>query len=434
MLRNFAVVVLACCAAASAQAREEVRFWHSMTGPQAAELERLTARFNAEQSAYRVVSAYKGPLDSSFAQALAAKKAGAAPHIVQVREALTDELMAEHIVLPLWQVMADAGERFDAELLPAVTGAFLDGEHRLLALPLAAATPVLYYNREALRRAGIEPPVPPRNWYKMPAVLEALLDTGSTCPYTTSSPAWVLIENMSAWHNREFSESDPSLDGAGTRLTFNSRLMVRWIAILSTWRKAGYFKYWGRGSEPEARFAAGQCALLTASSASYPVLRERAGFELGVAELPYYDDFDEAPQNTLAGGAPLWVLAGKPRSAYRGAARFLAFLLRPDVQAQWQQKTGFMPMSAEGYRYAQRSGFYVRNPELGIAVRQLLDKAPTRYSKALRLSDLRRVRGIIDEELEAVWNGSLPPLDALNAAVARGNLLLSHARRWRSPP
>jgi sn-glycerol 3-phosphate transport system substrate-binding protein len=199
--------------------------------------------------------------------------------------------------------------------------------------------------------------------------------------------------------------------------------------MLSSWRKSGYFVYSGRGDEAEARFLAGECALLTSSSASYPVLRARAQFDLGVAPLPYYDDFDDAPQNTLAGGAALWVLAGKPKRANRGAARFLAFLARPGVQAEWQQMTGFVPLTKAGYEIARKRGYYLKQPGDEIAVRQLALKIPTGDSKAIRLGDRPRLRGIIDEELETVWSGAKGPLDALNAAVERGNLLLSKPRR-----
>jgi sn-glycerol 3-phosphate transport system substrate-binding protein len=239
----------------------------------------------------------------------------------------------------------------------------------------------------------------------------------------------VLLENMSAWHNQEFVTQDNGFEGSGTQLVFNSKLMMRWIAMLSSWRKSGYFVYAGRGDEAEARFLSGECALLTSSSASYPALRARAKFALGVAPLPYYDDFDDAPQNTLAGGAALWVLSGKPKRANRGAARFLAFLARPEVQAEWQQMTGFVPLTMAGYDLARKRGYYLKQPGNEVAVRQLVLKIPTEDSKAMRLGDRPRIRGIIDEELETVWSGAKTPFDALNAAVERGNLLLASPRR-----
>jgi sn-glycerol 3-phosphate transport system substrate-binding protein len=381
------------------------------------------------QKAYRVRVSFRGALEPAFAQALALRRTSAAPHIIQVHEALTNDLLAEQLVVPLWQAMKSAQQPFDAALLPTVAGVFTDERGRLLALPYASATPVLYYNRDALRRAKIEPAQPPATWFALPPALEALAAAGSDCPFTMTASPSALVENLSAWHNHEFATQDNSFEGEGTRLAFNDRLMVRWVAMLSTWRKSGYFVYAARGGEAEARFASGECALLAASSASYPLLRAGAKFDLGVAPLPYYDDFDDAPQNTLADGAAFWLLSGRPLQDYRGAARFLAFLARPEIQAEWQASTGFVPVTQAAYELARRRGYYLKQPGNEIAVRQLTEKAPTEESRPMRIADQRRIRGIIDEELGAVWSGAKPPIDALNAAVERGNELLSGARR-----
>jgi sn-glycerol 3-phosphate transport system substrate-binding protein len=205
--------------------------------------------------------------------------------------------------------------------------------------------------------------------------------------------------------------------------------MVRHISMLSTWRASGYFMYWGRGDEAEARFAAGHCALLTASSASYAALRARAGFDVGVAPLPYYDDFDDAPQNTLAAAAGLWVLAGKAPAEYLGVAQFFAFLAQPERLAAWHRETGELPLTYAAYELARREGFYAADPGLEVAVQQVLAKLPTWDSRGIRLGGLPRIRGIINEELEQVWGGRKSALDALNAAVARGNALLEEREK-----
>jgi len=167
--------------------------------------------------------------------------------------------------------------------------------------------------------------------------------------------------------------------------------------------------------------------MLTSSSAAYVRLRKRAGFDLGVAQLPYYDDFDDAPQNTLVGGSALWVLAGASAAQYRGVASFFAYLSRPQVQAEWHQRTGDLPLTIAAYELTRHQGYYNSHPGQEIAVRQLLAQ-PTEDSSGIRLGRLRSIRGIIDEELESVWNDKKTPLDALNAAVQRGNLLLETAR------
>jgi sn-glycerol 3-phosphate transport system substrate-binding protein len=426
--------MLMLCAAALAHAAEEVRLWHAMSGPLGVELDRLVARFNASQREYRVVSFFQGPYDAVLADDLELRKGtSGAPHIVQVQDAATAEMVRSGAARPLWQVLREGGQETDARYLPAVSAYFADEEGRLLALPFNIHTPVLYYNRDAFREAKLDPSQPPATWYAMPDALAALVESGSACALTTTWPTWVLMETMSAWHNQVFATHHNGMAEGAARLAFNTRLMVRWISMLSTWRKAGYFSYSGRADEAEARFASGECALLTASSASYDALRAAAQFDFGVAQLPYYDDFDDAPQNTLVGGSGLWVVAGLPAAQYRGAARFLGYLASIDVQAFWHQRTGYLPITAAAYELSRRQGFYRGHPDQEIAVRQLLLKQPTEDSRGVRLGELPRIRGIINEELESVWSGKKAPLDALNAAVQRGNALLETTAASRSP-
>ncbi|MGE5641185.1 MAG: sn-glycerol-3-phosphate ABC transporter substrate-binding protein UgpB [Clostridia bacterium] len=418
------------CAASTAFAAEEIRVWHAMSGAAGAELDELAGRFNASQKEFRVVPVYKGTYDQTLAAALAARKQAAGPHIVQVYEVGTADIMSvKDAVRPLWQVMHEAGVEPESKFVPAIAGYYSDTHGRLLALPFNTATPVLFYNRDAFKRAKLDPGHPPQTWYEMPTALGALRESGVSCPFTTAWPSWVLLENMSAWHNQEFATYHNGMDSPKAKLSFNTRLMMRWISMLSSWMKSGYFVYSGRGNEAEARFASGECAVLTSSSASVAELRQKAKFDFGVAQLPYYDDFAGSPQNTLVGGAGLWVMSGKPKGDYAGVARFLAFLSRPDVQAEWHQKTGYVPATINAYEISRKEGFYASNPGQEIAMKQLLLKNPTGESKGIRLGHFPKIRLIIDEELEAVWGNKKTPLEALNSAVKRGNVLLDRFAR-----
>jgi sn-glycerol 3-phosphate transport system substrate-binding protein len=425
MIRRIVLSLLLCCAATLAGAAEEIRFWHAMSGALGPEVDQLVRDFNASQKEYYVVAESKGSYDETLAAALAARKSAKGAHIVQVYEVGTADLMAQKdAVRPLWQVMSESEQPFDAKYLPAVSGYFSDANGRLLALPFNTSTPVLYFNRDAFRKANLDPSKPPKTWYQMPETLGALREAGSHCPFTTAWQSWVLLENMSAWHNEGFATHQNGMEAGHPKLAFNSRLMMRWISMLSSWNKAGYFHYSGRGNQAEARFASGECAMLTSSSASLADLRQNAKFDLGVAQLPYYDDYSGAPQNTLIGGAGLWVMAGKSKAEYRGVAKFLSWLSRPEVQAQWHQKTGYIPLTTAALELTRKQGFYVSHPEQEIALHQLLFKNPTRETKGIRLGDFSKIRGIIDEELESVWGGKKSPMDALNTAVSRGNAVL----------
>lgn len=383
-----------------------------MHGARGAEFERIVARFNASQRQIRVVPVFKGSYDEAAVESVTARRTARAPHLVQASELGGAYLLEQKdLVRPLWRVMAEAGTQLPVE------GSFddvLDAEGRLLALPAGRATPVLYYNRDAFRVAMLDPAKPPATWYEMVPVLAALVGAGADCALTMAWPASALLENMAAWHDQAF---------ATDRLAFNNRLAVRWVSTLASWQKSGYFSYATRRGEAEARFLAGECAVLAASSAEYGELRSRAKFDLGIAQFPYYDDFDGAPRNTLASGAAFWVVAGRPAADYAGVARFLAFFSRPEVQAEWHQRTGLVPLSSAAHELTRKAGFYAAHPGHEIPVRQLLVRGLPSW-KSQRLGRLPGVRSIIDEELELAWEGKKPPLDALNSAVARGNAFL----------
>lgn len=419
MLR-IAFIVLLCCAASlmATATAAEIRLWHSMNGVRGAEFARLIARFNASQPQYRVIATYKGAYDEAVVEAVTARRSPRAPHIVQASELGGAYLLEQKdMARPLWQVMSEARTVLRAESAFGASEELLDADGRWLALPIGRSTPVLYYNRDAFRIAMLDPAKPPATWYAMVPTLAALVASGSECGLTLAWPASLLLENMAAWHNQAFI-------GPDARLVFNTRLAVRWVSTLASWQKSGYFTH---SREAEARFAAGECALLVASSANYAELRRRVKFGLGVAPFPYYDDFDGAPLNTLSAGPALWVIAGRPQADYAGVARFLAFFARPDVQAQWHQKTALVPLTAGAYELTRKQGFYAAHPGHEVAVRQLLVKGTPNW-KSLRLGQFPRLRSIIDQELESAWQGRKTSVDALNAAVARGNAFLETSK------
>ncbi|MBS0338473.1 MAG: sn-glycerol-3-phosphate ABC transporter substrate-binding protein UgpB [Proteobacteria bacterium] len=413
--------------AAAQAAPTEIQFWHAMGGPLGDQVEAIVQRFNASQKDYVVSTTYKGNYDETMAAAFIAQRAGNSPHIVQVYELGTATMMVAHnSVRHVWEVMAEAGERLDSKaFVPAVASYFSDAQGRLEGLPFNTSTPVMFYNKDAFRAANLDPDKPPKTWYEMVPMLEALKYTAKMpCGYVTSWPSWVLLENTSAWHNQEFATKGNGMGGLDTKLVFNTHLMMRHISTLASWVKAEYFTYTGRRDEAEVRFTRGACSILTASSATYAELREAAKFDFGVAPLPYYDDVKGAPQNTLIGGGGLWVMSGHKKAEYRGVAKFMAYLSQPEVQAEWHQKTGYVPTTVAAYELTKKQGFYERNPGHEIAIKQLLLKNPTVDTKGIRLGFFPQIRAIIDEELEHVWDQTKTPKQALDTAAERGNVLL----------
>ena len=413
-------------AATSAQAQTEIQWWHSMTGALGDRVTEIATGFNASQSDYRVVPVYKGSYPESMTAAIAAFRAGNAPHILQVFEVGTATMMsAQGAIKPVYQLMQDAGEKFDPKAyVSAVAGYYTDRKGRMLSMPFNSSTTVFYVNKDAFRKAGLDPNKAPTTWKAFGITAGKLKASGQSCVYTTGWPSWVHVENFSAWHNLPLSDNDNGLAAPATAMKINSPAHVAHIGMLGDFAKNGWFTYAGRKNEAEAKFFSGECAMLTSSSAALANIRKNAKFDFSVNMLPYQDSLVASPQNSIIGGASLWVLSGKKAPEYKGVAKFFTFLSQPALQADWHQKTGYVPITNAAAELTKQSGYYDKNPGADIAVRQLNFKAPTGNSRGLRFGNFVQGREAIEEELEAVFAGKKDAKTALDAAVSRNNELL----------
>lgn len=420
------VVAALMAGVAPATAATEIQWWHAFTGRLGELLAEQVEKFNASQDNYMVVASHKGNYSETLNAGIAAFRAGEQPHILQVFEVGTATMMsAEGAIVPVHQLMADTGKEFDPEAyLAAVKGYYTTTDGKMLSLPYNSSTPVLYVNRDAFEAAGLDPDMDLSTWEQVDAALEGLKAGGSSCPLTTAWQSWVHLENLSAYHNAPFATQENGFAGVDTELALNGPVQVAHISAMGEWAKDGEFIYSGRRNEGGARFRGGECALFTESSAGYAGVKAEAEFKFDIRPLPYWASVDGAPQNTIIGGASLWVMAGHEAEEYAGVAEFLNFLSSSDVQANWHQNTGYLPITSAAYDQTKAEGFYGENPGTDIAIIQMTGKAPTADSKGLRLGSFDQIRGIIDEELEAVWVGDKSAQEALDSAAERGNQLL----------
>jgi len=416
--------------ATQAQAVTEIQWWHSMTGKLNDIVADLATNFNASQTEYKVNAIYKGQYDESMTAAIAAYRAGNPPQIVQVFEVGTATMMAaKGAVKPVYQLMGDAKEPFDPKaFLGAVSSYYSDTSGHLISMPFNSSTQVLYINDDAFKKAGLDPANPPKTWPEVEQAAAKLKASGAACGFTTGWQSWVQLESFSAWHNVPFATLENGLGGIGTRLQFNGPVQVKHIQNLADWAKKGEFTYKGRKDEPLASFTSGECGMITTSSGSYANIKANAKFAWRTATLPYYADVKGAPQNTVIGGASLWVLAGKKPEEYKGVARFFSFISSPEVQSASHKRTGYLPITTAAYQLTEKSGFYKEKPGTDVAVTQMIRKV-TDKSRGIRLGNYVQIRAIEDEELEQVWAGKKSAKEALDSIVTRGNELLERFQK-----
>lgn len=414
----------------TAHAATDINFWHSMEGALGEKVNALVSEFNQSQSDYVVHAVYKGAYGESMNAGIAAFRSGNAPDILQVFEVGTATMMyAKGAIQPIQEMSEEVGDPIDpTEFLGAVASYYSSADGKLVSMPFNSSTPVFYYNKDAFKKAGLDPENPPKTWKEVAEAGKKLRESGLECGYTTSWPAWIQLETFGAWHNVPYASQDNGFGGLDARLEVNKPVFLKHMKFLADMSKDGSFTYGGRGDAPNGLFTGGKCGMFTGSSGNRANIIKVGQFEFGTSSLPYHDDVQGAPQNTIIGGASLWVFAKKSPEVYKGVTKFFKFLSSPEKSAEWHQGTGYVPVTKAGYDLTKKSGFYDENPGSDVAVKQL-DATTTENSRGVRLGYLPQIRDIEDGEMEQIFSGKVTPEEGVETMVKRGNELLERFQK-----
>jgi sn-glycerol 3-phosphate transport system substrate-binding protein len=426
-LRAASMALMLAGLAHTAHAATEIQFWHAMEGALGDHVNEIAQQFNASQSQYKIVPVFKGTYDQTLAAGIAAYRSGDAPAILQVYEVGTATMMnAKQAVVPVYEVMKNAGIAFDEKaFVPTIASYYSDAKTgHLVSMPFNSSTPVLYYNKDAFKKAGLNPDAPPKTWPEVAEDAAKLKKSGMTCGFTTGWQGWVQIENYSAWHAAPIATKNNGFDGLDAQLEINKPLQVAHIAFLQNMIQQGTFTYVGRKDEATAKFYSGDCGIMMTSSGSLANIAKYAKFSYGTGMMPYDPSVKGAPQNAIIGGASLWVLGGKNPDTYKGVAEFLSYLTSAPVAAKWHQDTGYLPVTKAAYDLTRQQGFYASHPGADTAMIQMMNKPPLPFTRGLRLGYMPQIRTVVDEDLEQVWEGKKTPQQALDDANTRGDELL----------
>jgi len=413
-----------------ALAATEIQWWHAMTGANNDLIVKLSNDFNAAQADYKVTPVYKGGYADTMNAGIAAYRAGQAPHILQVFEVGTATMMAaKGAVKPVYQLMAEAGETFDPKAyLTTITGYYSTLKGEMLSFPFNSSSMVMWLNKDALEKAGVDA-AKLKTWPEVFDAAKKLHATSPTCGLSNAWAPWAIVEQFSAWHNVPIGTKANGLDGFDTQLKFNSPLHVKLLSTLAELQKDKTYDYSGRANSGEGRFTSGECPIFLTSIGFYGNVKANAKFAYTAAPMPYYPDVAGAPQNSIIGGASLWVMGGKNATEYKGVAKFLSFLSETDRQIELHKKSGYLPITKAAYAKVKAEGFYKENPILEVPLLELTNKEPTENSRGLRFGNMVQMRDVWSEEIEQALAGKKTAKQALDDAVSRGDNMLRQFER-----
>ncbi len=429
LLAALFVVGLVAGAASDAAAQTEIVWWHAMSGARNKAVRELADEFNRSQSSYRVVPVFKGSYPEVLEAGLEAYRNGNPPHIIQVFDVGTGVMMSHpDYIVPVQEVLEMAGSTFDkSQYLPGIVAYYSLPDGKMLSFPYNSSSPILYYNKAIFSRAGLDPDKPPTTWPDVWRYARRIVGTrAGSCGYTSTWLTWIHLENFAAWNNLPYATKENGLAGLDIQLEINAPLFVKHMQEIADLAADGVFRYGGRTSEAKNLFTSGECGILTESSGGLGDIMA-SGIDFGTGPLPYEPSAPGAPQNTVPGGASLWVFAGHPKADYAGVASFFEFMSRTEVQSRLHQISGYLPVTMASYEAAKAAGYYTANPALEQPILQMIGKEPTENSRGIRAVNLPELRDIQDDEFETMLAGQQTAWQALNNAVARGNRAIQDA-------
>ena len=441
----FALTLVLASAPAHAQGRTEIHWWHAMTGQLGEALVTLAKQFNESQVEYEIKPLNKGTYPEALTAAIAAYRQKNPPHIVQVFEVGTQTMMLSGAVYPVWELMRDNDVKIDwNDFIKPVVG-YYTKDGKLYSMPFNSSTPIFYYNKDAFKKAGLDPEKPPKTWQEVEAYSKKIIGAGAAkCGFSTGWPSWTMVENMHATHDQPFASKNNGFGAVeGVELLINREFGQKHIGALNAWQKDNIYSYGGRTGTADPKFVNGECAMYIQSSALIGGFTRGVKFDWGTGELPHWGTpYKKA--TSIIGGATLWVLKGKPQKEYRGVAKFLEFLAKPEQQMWWHVNTGYLAISNAAVKNLEQGYHFVRNPKQYTAFAQLtglpptapralagkqaapvkVERVATANSQGLRLGNFVQIRDAIEAEMENIFAGKKPVKQGLDDAVAKSNGLL----------
>ena len=409
--------------ASLANAATEITWWHAMGGRLGEVVNDIAEKFNASQTEYKITPVYKGNYEETLTATIAAFRAGEQPNIVQVFEAGAATLIgAQGAVIPVEDLMKDNGVPFSIDdYISGVRYFYANSEGKMVGMPFNSSTPILYYNKAALEKAGV---TPPKTWEEFQDVTAPALKEAGFVPLANSHLPWIFTENLFSRHNVQFATENNGFDSLDAKLLINNDLAKAHFTAVKSWYDAGLFGYYGAGwGDNQAPFETEEVAMWLGSSASYGGLTKAAKFEFSATFLPYWEGVNSNPTNTFIGGAALWALSGHDGAENKAAAEFFRFLTSPAVQFLWHRDTGYVPITHESYQVAKLLDYYKDTPQAEVGIQQL-SLPGGEWTKGYRLGFYVQIRDVMNREYGKIMAGETTVDEAFQTIEEEGNKLL----------
>ncbi|WP_066454504.1 extracellular solute-binding protein [Castellaniella caeni] len=403
-------------------AATNVPVWVSLNGHNAEAFQSLVKAYNRSQSAVQVqVRAFDTPAALNQALDGAARGKGL-PALAQLGDSHTlEEISARSYVQPLY-TLQKSGPLKNVRWFVSSDNAFIhDAKGRLMAFPAMLEVPVMYYNQDAFKKAGIAPAAPKRTWMDLQGQLVDLANHGSRqCPLASDLPVSINLENLAAVNNQLYASADNGLKAKGLPSFSFDTTYVRHLSLMVSWVRSQIMVKPEAGLQSASRFAEGQCAVFMSNSGNIGQFNSQRKLNYAVSGLPYYPEVTKVPGNPFVSGAGLWVMkTSKPVT--EAAASFLAWMAQPEQAARWYQETGYLPLTQAAFD-ATPASYYSRLGQWRSLVAVYAGRSAV-TGQGFRIHNYPAIRSRFQQILTTALDGQQPAVTALSLAATEGNRL-----------
>ncbi len=425
----FIVVLSLTAAPIHAQNKIQVKFWHAMgSDARLKAIQQMVTDFEAANPDIQVTAEFKGSYADLFNATLLVSRQKSAPDIVQLYEIGSQLAIDSGVFVPIADWIDDAGKKQLDDIIPTVS-AYYSFKGKYNSVPWNASNPILYYNKDMMKAAGLDPEKPPATWADVMADCKKIMDSKAAPKCITFQIYGWFVEQWMALENQTLVNNDNGRSGRATKSNLDSQAAADVFGFYKDLNDAGYYSYSGKLEDSDgstAIFQSKQVAFMIESTSDIGDNTANAaknGFTLGMGQMPINE---KVPRNgNVIGGASLWLVGGHPDAETKAAAKFILYLNAGPQMVLWHKASGYLPITGASQKLLADAKWFDQHPGYKVALDQLNASKSNPATAGALIGQFQKLRDIVEQDIQAMLNGTMDVKGALADAQKRVDATLA---------
>ena len=392
----------------------DLTFWHSMGGNNAKALQTMVDDFNSQHSGkIKVTAQYQGSYDDAINKFKSAMVAKNGPDIMQSYDLGTRYMIDSGFNEPVQDFITS--DKWDIKQIDSNIAAYYTVNGTLYSMPFNSSTPLLYYNKDIFKAAGITEA--PKTFAEIVSLAPKLTKKDASGNYTQNAIGmyvygWFLDQSLSKL-NLPLFDNGNGRTSRPTKVALDSNGGgAKFLKAYDDLVKSGAMPaYAMKDTDGQSAFVNGKLAMYVNSTATLAGLLKAINgkFELGTAFFPGIDS--SSTGGVSVGGASLWMTKNSDARVQAAKWEFIKFMVSPKEQAFWNTQTGYFPISVNAYNEQTFKDNVAKYPQFQVAIDQL-HASPAENAGGL-CAIYPQVRKIEETEIQKMLNNQESESDAL---------------------